>query len=286
VPREVIAAFNELLARQALTPTQFQTATERIGDIASFFNGSLTMAMPVFAIGSAARATIAAGERDIDLMAPVANIYADKYRNDSRQFLYDVRDLLAQRYPRTAVGARQVGVVLDFDVIRTEVVPCFKSAGEGFVMPDGSRRWMATNPPFHTALMATADAAHGQRLKPIVRLIKAWNIAHGQQLRSFHLEMVVKRMWDGYAIGEWPAAVSGTLQDLAAWVNTAFVDPWGGTTPIDTYLSASARAQVVRTITESAAAASTAEMHRLAGRIPAAFERWEVIYRHTFPAYG
>ena len=286
MPTDVIVAFDELLTRQGLTPTQFQTANERFADIRTFFNNKLQMAMPVFTIGSAARGTIAAGERDIDLMAAVANVYANKYRADSRQFLYDVRQLLAQRYPRTDAGAREVAVVLDFDVIRTEVVPCFKSDGDGFVMPNGSRGWMATNPPFHTALVGTADAAHQQTLKPLVRLIKAWNIAHGQQLRSFHLEMLVKRMWDGYAIGAWPAAVAGTLQVLGNWVGIAFVDPWRGTTRIDTYLSAQARAQLIRTITESAAAAATAEAHRLAGRIPAAFERWQLIYRHTFPAYG
>lgn len=286
MPRDVIVAFNELLARQALTPTQLQTANERITDIRTFFNSKLQMAMPVLTIGSGARGTIAAGERDIDLLAPVANTYADKYRANSRQFLYDVRDLLAQRYPRTSVGARQVAVVLDFDVIRTEVVPCFKSAGEGFVIPNGSQGWMATNPPFHTTLMAAADTAHGQRLKPVVRLVKAWNIVHGQQLHSFHLEMLVKRMWDGHPIGDWPAVVSGTLQVLNQWVNIAFVDPWQGTTRIDTYLTPQLRAQITRTIAESAAAAATAEAHRLAARIPAAFERWQVVFRHTFPAYA
>jgi SMODS domain-containing protein len=286
VPRDVLVAFNELLARQALTPAQAQIANGRITDIRTFFNNKLQMAMPVFAVGSAARGTIAAGERDVDLMAAVANTYANKYRADSRQFLYDIRQLLTRPYPRTEVGARQVAVVLDFDVIRTEVVPCFKNDGEGFVMPNGTRGWMATNPPFHTALMQAADTAHGGRLKPLVRLVKAWNIAHGQQLRSFHLEMLVKRMWDGVAIGDWPAAVSATLQVLGMWVNASFVDPWQGTTRIDNYLSAPTRAQIIRTIAESAAAATTAETHRLAGRGAAAFERWQVIYRHAFPAYG
>lgn len=35
-----------------------------------------------------------------------------------------------------------------------------------------------------------------------------------------------------------------------------------------------------------AKAAEQAEEYRNAGKTQAAFERWNVVYRHTFPAYG
>jgi len=286
VPTDVVVAFNELLGRQGLTALQLQTANERITDIRAYFAASLQMQQPVFTIGSANRGTMVAGERDIDLMAVVTDFYANQYRTDSRQFLYDVRTLLARRYPRTDVGARQLAVVLDFNVIRTEVVPAFTRNPNGYWIANGRQGWKGTNPPYHAQLVGQADALHGQRLKPLVRLIKAWNVVHALRLRSFHLEMLVKRMWDGNAIGVWPAAVAGTLRVLGGWVNQSFTDPWDNVTRIDDYLSANERAQAVRTINESAAAATTAEQHRLAGRIPAAFERWQVVYRHTFPAYG
>lgn len=286
MPTDVLVAFNELLSRQGLTQIQFQTANERTADIRAYFNEKVRMQQPVFTIGSANRGTMVAGERDIDLMAVVANDYANHYTNDSRQFLYDVRNLLAQRYQRTDVGARQVAVVLDFEVIRMEVVPAFTRNPDGFFIPNGDRTWRATNPPYHAQLVAQADVANGQRLKPLVRLLKAWNVVHALRLRPFHLEMMVKRMWDGHAIGAWPVAVTATLQVLSGWVNAQFADPWDNATRIDEYLTPAERAQAVRTIAESAAAAATAEQHRLAGRIPAAFERWQVVYRHTFPAYG
>jgi hypothetical protein len=287
MPLDVVVAFDQLIARQGLTQPQVQTATTRIAEITAFFAdaNNVQMQQPVFMVGSGARGTMVTGERDIDLMAPVStNAYSNQYRNDSRAFLYAVRARLAQRYPRSDVGARQVAVVLDFTDIRTEIVPCFKANGNGYVMPNGTGGWMATNPPFHTAMMAAADVAHGLRLKPLVRLLKAWNLVHAQRLRSFHLEMMVKRMWDGYAIGPWPAAVAGTLRVLPTWFNV--VDPADGLTRLDTYLTPAARAQATTTINGSAAVATTAEQNRLAGRIADAFERWQIVYRHTFPAYG
>jgi hypothetical protein len=104
-------------------------------------------------------------------------------------------------------------------------------------------------------------------------------LAHAKRLRPFHLEMMVKRTWDSKAIGPWPQAVLQTLGVLATWFSV--VDPADGVTRLDAYLTPAARTQAVATINGCAAAAATAEQHRLAGRVPEAFEPWQVVYRHT-----
>ena len=288
--RSVEAAFNELLDRQRLTSTQVGVADTRINALQDFFDKNFTMAERAFKTGSYARGTICSGQKDVDLMAPLYYpTYKDRYDNDSRAFLYYVRDQLNERYWATKVSARQVAVTLDFTSITADVVPCFQRSGQGggFFMPDGTGGWMETNPKYHTQLIARGDTAYNGRLKPLIRLIKAWNLANGNHLRSFHVELLVYKMWDGNNIGTIQSQnVSSTLSVMAGWVNSSCEDPWNPSVRIDNYLSSQDRGRVIRMLQEDAVAAKKAEEYREAGKIEQAFERWNSIYRHTFPAFG
>jgi hypothetical protein len=286
----VISAFNELHSRQGLTRAQQETASTRVGSLRGFFSSHFEMREPVFAVGSYDRKTICDRERDIDLMAPFEPYgeqkYWDRYKQDSRDFLYWVRKRLNDRYHSTRVSSRQLCVKLDFTQIETDVTPCLPRKGGGFLMPDGKGGWMATNPPYHTQFMDDANRDHDWDLKPLVRLLKWWNIANGHHLRSFHLELMVERIQRGSTIGSHPAEVAYTLKRLPALVQKPFSDPWPDGNRVDDYLSADARDKVVGMLENDAKRAQEAEVYRDAGKSKAAFERWEVIYRHTFPAYG
>ncbi len=285
--QSVEQAFEVLLERQLLTPGQAETAKTRVAGLANFFVDTFSMAEQPFPMGSYARDTICRSERDIDLMAPFSvPEYWERYKRDSRAFLYWVRDWLNDRYFATKVSSKQVAVTLDFTVIVADVAPCFRRTGGGYLMPNGRGGWMATNPLFHTRLIGEADTARGRRLRPLIRLIKFWNIANGHHLRSFHVELMVKRMWDDRSIPEWPTAVAKTLGVMGGWVRSQMDDPWPDRTRVDAYLSANLRSQVIRMLGDDAKAAATAEEYRQAGKVEAAFERWGVIYRHQFPAYG
>jgi hypothetical protein len=283
----VISAFDTLLARQRLTDNQESVAKSRVAALSDFFNNNFAMAETPFTIGSYARGTLCAGERDIDMMAPFsASDYWERFKNDSRTFLYWVRNTLNDRYATTKVSSRQVAVKLDFTTIAADVVPCFKRTGGGYVMPNGQGGWMATNPPYHTRLIADAHRAHGYRLKPLIKLIKAWNIANSHHLSSFHVELMVERMKRGHAVGEWPAEVAAVLRAMAGWLGYTFPDPWPSGTQVDSYLSSETRQKVILMMESDAKTAAQAEEYRRAGKNKDAFERWGVVYRHTFPAYG
>ncbi len=147
--------------------------------------------------------------------------YKDRYDNDSRAFLYYVRGKLNDQYHSTTVSSRQVAVTLDFQSIAADVVPCFQRSGtgEGYFMPDGRGCWRATNPKYHTQIIVEGDKAQNGRLKPLIRLIKAWNLANGNHLRSFHVELLVYKMWTNNIGSIWPQVVSSTLSALSSWVN-------------------------------------------------------------------
>lgn len=285
----VSQAFTELHDRQGLTVIQRSTASTREAALRSFFSTNFDMNESLFAIGSYKRGTICRGERDIDLMAPLAPFgnakYWERYKDDSREFLYWVRDRLNTRYHSTTVSSKRVCVKLDFTDIVTDVTPCFPRQGGGYLMSNGSGGWMNTNPPFHANLMATADITLGRKLKPMVRLMKAWNIANSHHLSSFHMELMVKEIHSG-VIRSHAVEIEYTLRHLQNLVPKRFDDPWPDGQRIDSYLSASKRDTILSILESDAKRAGEALAYERAGKVREAFERWAIIYGHTFPAYG
>lgn len=286
----VISAFAELHSRQSLTRAQQETASTRVGSLRGFFSSHFEMREPVFAVGSYDRKTICDRERDIDLTAPFEPYgeqgYWDRYKHDSQSFLYWVRGRLNDHYHATRISSRQVCVKLDFTRIETDVTPCFPRRGGGYLMPDGRGGWMATNPPYHTELMDRANRDHDWDLKPLIRLIKWWNIANGHHLRSFHVELMAERIQRDRTMGSYPEEVAYTLRHLQSLVQKTFHDPWSDGARIDGYLSFLNRQKVVNMLRDDAKRAEKAEEYRKAGKTEAAFERWDIVYRQTFPAYG
>jgi len=287
VARTVIKGFDELLGNLALTDNQEAAARSRRDGLVGFFTEHLTMDESAYGIGSYARSTLIRPERDIDLLAPLsANEYWQRFKDDSKVFLYWVRGKLNEGYEKTRVSSRGLSVKLDFSIVEADVVPCFVRRGEGYLMPNGAGGWLATNPRFHMKLMSDSNVASGSRLKPLVKLAKAWNVAHSHHLGSFHVELMVERMWRGRAIPSWPAAMASTLSRLSVMTTQSSGDPWSGGSRIDGYLSTDARALAVRMLTEDAARAADAERYRLAGDEREACGRWVVVYRDMFPAFG
>jgi hypothetical protein len=286
--RSVDSAFSELLKRESLTQIQSSTAATRVFGLRNFFNSQFSMVEDPFSVGSFARLTICAGERDIDMMAPfdaygVSPLW-ERFGNNSRDFLYWVRNTLNERYATTQVSSKQVAVSLDFTTIKVDVVPCFQREGGGYLMPNGSGGWQATDPKFHTELINRADSLQLWNLKPVIKLAKIWNNANGRHLRSFHVELMVESMWRDVAIQALPYAMKETLRVLPYKVRSNFADPWNTSAYVDQYLSRDDRALVIRMLNEDAENAKQAEEFIAAGNPDKAFERWDIVFRHKFPA--
>ena len=286
--KTVSAGFLELLGQLGLTADEASTASTRATAIKDFFDANFTMAERAFTIGSYRRGTIIRPERDIDLLAPLSYAtYKDRFDNDSRAFLYFVREKLNQRYPQTKVSSRELAVLLDFTIIRADVVPAFRRNGGGFLIPNGKKGWTPTNPPYHTQLINTRDGELESQLKPLIKLLKFWNAQNGGHLRSFHVELMVWRMWqNASSLPVYSNAVMQSIESTRGWLKSPFHDPWEGGGYIDAYLSSDTRAKVIRMLEQDAKASAKAEEYRKAEKIEKAFERWGVVFRHEFPAFG
>jgi hypothetical protein len=175
------------------------------------------------------------------------------------------------------------------DGLEVDLVPGFYRTGDGFLIPNGAGGWQATNPPFHDQLMTDANVRLGGQLKPLVRVMKAWNITgNGGYLRSFHLEMMVQQMWrSATALPTLPEAVSKTLMAGGGWVRATHPDPWTGSGQnLDAYLSADRRAAAAKNMDDDAARAQAALHQASTGQTAQAFDRWDIVFGRHFPAYG
>jgi hypothetical protein len=287
----VAAAFTEFQGRLPLTANQRAIAAGRLTSLQSFFAKNYGVVTPPWAIGSYGRGTIVRPERDIDIMVALSvPDYWSRYEPDSRVFLRWLRDGLNRAYPKTQVGVRQIAVHLALgEKLEVDLVPGFHRQGGGVLIPDGTGRWQSTNPSFHDKLMTDADVRMGSKLKPLVRLMKAWNIVHNSsRLRSFHLEMIVERVWQkATTYSSMPAAVAATLKTGAGWVRATHPDPWRGSgQKLDSYLRADARAAVAMTMERDAARATEAIAYAAAGQTAKAFERSDIVFGRPFPGYG
>lgn len=76
------------------------------------------------------------------------------------------------------------------------------------------------------------------------------------------------------------------LRCAPQWVKQSFADPWPDGSNIDSTLVQADRDKVVRMLESDAKAAKEAEELRANGKHREAFDRWSVVFRHNFPAYG
>jgi len=285
----VSGGFVELLTRLRLTGTQSETAAARVTGIKDFLKSAFTMGEAPFTIGSYRRGTLIRPERDLDILAPFSyRYYKNRYDNNSRALLYLLRDRLNDGYAATTVSSRQVAVVLDFTVIRADVVPAFSRQGGGYLIPDGKKGWTSTNPPYHTNLIAERNLALENHLTSLIRIMKFWNVQNGDHLFSFHVELMVWRMWRGATRlpSNYATRVAATLQTMPNWVRSEFPDPWVSGGQIDSYLRPDERARAVRMLAEDTKTATKALTYQEQGSTAKAFQSWDSVFRNGFPAYG
>jgi hypothetical protein len=289
MPKKILAAFDELLTRLALTDEQTKVASARHTNLRDFLSGRFTLNQEdnnPWITGSYSRQTIIRQDRDIDIMAAFSvGKYWDTYKSKSAAMVQLVRDALDKQYGASKVSSSGAAVVMDMTTFNVDVVPVFPRNGEGYLVSNGSNGWKATNPPFHFRLMRDRNGKDTS-LKPLFRIMKFWNQCNDELLESFHLEMMIERMWREHNIGSYPHGVAETLRVLPGWINDTFNDPWAPGGRIDTYLSDADRKKAAGHASADAASSAEAEKLRTAGNDAAAFDYWQKVFRKQFPAYG
>lgn len=149
-----------------------------------------------FAIGSWGRGTAMRPPRDIDLyfVLPVAVYYRfqNHWWNRQSALLQEVKEVLAETYPNTEMRGDGQVVIVRFDSFSVEVVPAFLLDNGRYWVCDthggGSYKEMA--PWAEHAEINAIDEACSNNLRPLIRMLKAWQDYCSVPIKSFQLEYV------------------------------------------------------------------------------------------------
>ena len=107
---------------------------------------------------------------------------------------------------------------------------------EYFIPNPNEKRWIETNPKEYVRLWSESNKERGYLLVPLVKMIKVWNRAHSQLLRSFHLEAMVQQVFAYRDITSYPAAAAhffGNADSYVWWIS----DPAGYGGNLASYVS-------------------------------------------------
>jgi hypothetical protein len=235
-------------------------------------------------MGSCAKGTAIHAVDDVDVLAVFGNAQAvyDKYRFDSRKFLYRVKQAL-DGYQVQVVGARGQAVRLFYQSgPYADITPVLPVSGGGYYLPAGDGSWVRTDPDADIRWFNSEHARLGYHLKPLVKLIKAWNRAHSRHLRSFHLEVMVAKSFSSLG-----ANYREALEMWFASPNFSVAAPSTGES-LDTYVSIfSERRRLLNAVlTSSADRAKRARASEAVGDHREAIRLWGLILGDGFPAYG
>lgn len=234
-------------------------------------------------IGSAAKGTIVRPIDDIDVMAVFSNSQNawSKYRWDSRSFLYRIRQAY-NGLEVAQVGARGQAVRVFFQSGgHVDVAPVFSHGNDVFGLPSGDGGWINTAPTTGNTWFTQRNAALSYNLAPTVRLLKKWNVAHSKRMRSFHLETVA-----GTVFSKLGSSRQQALTSFFQWApnHLDVSDPGGQSGVLTSYLSWSARQDLVSALAAAADRSQKAVAAEAVGNHTEAKRLWRIVLGDGFPS--
>lgn len=169
-----------------------------------------------------------------------------------------------------------------------DIVPCFYTAQQFYLIPDGQGNWKNTDPRIDRNRVAAYDQRHSGLVTPLIRLIKYWKeLKWGNVVSSYMFEQMVLDYVEGQAIlpTTWQVKVLNVLGYLRSAIKNPVMDPkriQGNLNELDN----EAREHLsVYAYMSSLSAAKAIEFERN-GEIQKAIKQWQLIFGDKFPEYG
>jgi hypothetical protein len=193
MPRTIDEGFRDFLSN--LTPTAMESANAKShrASIEQCLRNNFGLNR-FTRIGSFGNGTSISGYSDVDYLAclPIAALTAN-----STSTLVKVRAALDTRFPATGVTVNCPAVLVPFGTLKseqTEIVPADYVKDDTFKVydiADCAGGWMRTAPDGHNAYVQMVDNKLANKVKPLIRFVKAWKYFCNVPISSFYLELRV-----------------------------------------------------------------------------------------------
>lgn len=244
-----------------------------------------------FRTGSFGNGTSIRGYSDVDYFAsiPLVNL-----SYSSNVILRKVWRALNSRFPNTGIKIRTPAVFLPFgkDVSEsTEVVPSFfffnnDNGNSIYTIADRNGGWIISSPDAHNAYVSEIDKRLGNKVKPLIRFLKAWKYYWKVPISSFYIELQVTKYASAHEIIIYSIDIKNIFKQLLECRLAAMQDPMGVSGYIYPCTSDSNKLHALIKLKIALGRAQKALIAELIGKIDASFYWWNIVFKGHFPRYG
>jgi len=193
--------FEQFHSNLGLTPTQQLDGYTKYAGVVSCLNrayyGTISEIDNSFFVGSWGKSTTTRPPRDIDvyflLPAAVYLRYQNYAYNRQSALLQEVKNQLLLTYTKTDMSGDGQVVVVNFGSYSVEVVPAFALTTQGrywICDTHNGGSYKETAPWSEMNQLDSADKANAGNLRPLIRMLKAWQAYCSVPIKSFHLELL------------------------------------------------------------------------------------------------
>lgn len=288
MPRSIAQGFEEFLAALKATKAETTLAKNHRASIEACLKNNFGLSR-FTRIGSFGNGTNVSGYSDVDYLACIPTAQLTKTSTAS---LVKVKNALADRFPNTDVAVNCPAVLIPFGDKRSEdtevVVADYIKESNGYKVyeiADGNDEWMEVSPDAHNAYVDYVDKQRGGKVKPLIRLIKAWKFYQGAKISSFYLEMRVAKFAADEKHIVYDIDVNTILQQLNGHELARMQDPMGVSGYIYPCKTEAFKLDALSKLNTAATRSQKARDATNREDFKEAFEWWGKLYNGQFPSY-
>jgi len=192
MPRTIDEGFKDFHIKLTATARETEATSKHRASIGACLKNNFGMTA-FFRSGSFGNGTNVSGYSDVDYFAVLPT---KSLKESSNYSLQVIKNALDTRFPSTGVCVRCPAVRVPFGQYAsqdTEIVPAdFVKTETGFRVfdiPDCDNDWIKASPEAHNAYVAYVNKEKNNKVKPLIRFMKAWKYFRNVPISSFYLEL-------------------------------------------------------------------------------------------------
>jgi hypothetical protein len=224
-----------------------------------------------------------------------ALIPAESLSTNSAIALRNLKQAFQHSFPKTReIEVNSPAVRIPFGKFASEIVdvtPCYFTGRyrtplgyyPRYLIPDGDREWMPASPGAHNKYVKTVDEQLRGKLKPVIKLIKAWKFMTGAPIISFYLELRITRLLGNTIIFSYDQAIFNILYELHRVQLADMRDPMGISGLIPSSNTSCQKNTALSKLSTALSRAEKAYAARLKGDHATAFYYWNLLFGNEFP---
>ncbi len=197
MPKTLEEGFDTFLGRLVPLSSEHDAAVSHKNSVKSCFENNFKC-YEFFETGSFGNATGVRHHSDTDYFAVCPS---DKFPSNSSTMLRTAKEALQSTFwQTTGIEVRTPAVRIPFGTYASETIEVTSCNFIGMIdtpvgnkpyynIADYSGGWMNSSPKAHNSYVKREDDRLGGKLKPLIRLIKAWKFYNSVPINSFYLEL-------------------------------------------------------------------------------------------------